>query len=510
MPSDKVKHVFVSYVREDAEKVDQLCQALEAADIPYWRDRTSLAPGDHWKREIREAIRSESLVFLACFSRNSLARFKSYMNEELSLAIDEFRMLPPGATWIIPVRFDDMAVPGWDLGSGRTLNDLNYADLFGSNYIVNLVGLTNTISKIVGATSPDPATVRASVEEASDAERPAMLRRMTKEMIVDPARRIELDSLILQEVQRILEAMRDEERFPTQRLEGTTEDQVVRCAEVAADYWRLVEAFCASLQVAVRWTNEPQELTPWASGLRALAGEALKPRGGNKFLLDLRHVPALTATFTVALAAVGQSRWKNLRVLLVDITFPGKHQEIPDPLLMVEYPWTPFRSMGDRLPKVVAGATKSGNGPRTVLEALMDGGDYDYDTPIAEWLHAILRPHFMDQYPDDAMYDAFFDRAEIMLGLISQGHEGLRFNRGLRENAKAEASMRYTKWLGRSARPINSSRRVFEEVLPEINSQGAAWPPLREFFNGNPEYVASVLRDYTVAFNRFRNYLEFR
>ncbi|WP_201437298.1 toll/interleukin-1 receptor domain-containing protein [Saccharothrix sp. 6-C] len=508
MPSDEVKHVFVSYVREDAEKVDQLCQALEAADIPYWRDRTSLAPGDHWKRKIREAIRSGALVFLACFSEHSQAKARSYMNEELSLAVEEFRILPPGATWIIPVRLDDVNVPEWDLGAGRTLNDLNYADLFGSKYVANLVGLTNTISKIVGATSPDPATVRASVEEASDAERPAMLRRMTKEMIVDPARRIELDNLVLQEVQRVLEAMRDEAQFPTQRLEGTAEDQMVRCAEVAADYWRLAEAFCASLQVAVRWTNDPQELTPWASGLRALAGEALKLRGGNKFLLDLRHVPALTATFTVALAAVGQSRWKNLRTLLVDISFPGKHQELRDPLLMVEYPWAPFRSMGERLPKVVAGVAKTGNDPRAVLNALMDSDDHDYDTPIAEWLHAILRPHFRDQYPDDAMYDNFFDRAEVMLGLISQIYESARYHGELRENPEVSVPMRYSKWLGRSVWRADSGLSALEEIASEMKSQGRIWPPLSEFFDGRHEYAVGTLGSYTEAFNRFKSYLE--
>ncbi len=68
------QRVFVSYVREDAEQVDGLCRLLEAAGIPYWRDRTSLAPGDAWKDKIRSAIRSGSLVFLACFSEASRSR----------------------------------------------------------------------------------------------------------------------------------------------------------------------------------------------------------------------------------------------------------------------------------------------------------------------------------------------------------------------------------------------------------------------------------------------------
>ena len=82
------KHVFVSYVREDSAQVDQLCSVLEASRIPYWRDRTSLGPGDAWKAKIRDAIRGGSLVFLACFSENSRAKPKSHMTEELTLAVE--------------------------------------------------------------------------------------------------------------------------------------------------------------------------------------------------------------------------------------------------------------------------------------------------------------------------------------------------------------------------------------------------------------------------------------
>ena len=62
------KRVFISYVRENNAQVDKLCSVLEAAGIPYWRDRSALGPGDAWKAKIRDAIRSGAIVFLACFS----------------------------------------------------------------------------------------------------------------------------------------------------------------------------------------------------------------------------------------------------------------------------------------------------------------------------------------------------------------------------------------------------------------------------------------------------------
>ena len=70
------KHAFISYVNEDAEQVDRLCGVLSAAGIPYWRDRNALGPGDEWKKKIRQAIKSGSLVFLACFSEHSRSRPK--------------------------------------------------------------------------------------------------------------------------------------------------------------------------------------------------------------------------------------------------------------------------------------------------------------------------------------------------------------------------------------------------------------------------------------------------
>ncbi|MFC0112577.1 toll/interleukin-1 receptor domain-containing protein [Kibdelosporangium aridum] len=501
MASDESKHVFVSYVREDADQVDRLCALLDAAQIPYWRDRTSLAPGDQWKRVIRDAIRSGALVFLACFSNQSRAKAKSYMNEELTIAVEEFRKLPPGATWLIPVRFDDGVIPEWDLGAGRILSDLNYADLYGDKYPSEAVKLTTTVGRIMGSVGPDAATVRASIEQADSSERPAMMRRMTKEILPDPARRIEMDDLIVAETNRILEAMRDEERFPTQKLEGANEDKIVRCAEVVASYWRLVEPFCASLQVASRWADE-RGLAPWVSVLRTIANEATKRKGGVVVLLDLRHIPALIATFTVALSASGQGRWDNLKALLVDITLPGDYRNDRHSLIEAENPWTPFSNAADLLPSVVARVAKTGEDPKTALAVFMSKQAGTYKSPVAEWLHAILRPHFTDQYPHDDTFDAAFDRAEVILGLISQDIENVR------AAANPDQSWKFdSRWFGRSTWRSAHRTGALDEVASEVEAQGESWPPLAAgLFGGSLERVTAAVSDYAVLFRKLANH----
>src|SRR5882757_9600521 len=205
MPSDaETKHVFVSYVRENSDRVDELCAILDAAKIPYWRDRSKLGPGDEWKVKIGEAIRSGSMIFLACFSNESRAKAKTYMNEELTLAIEEGRQLPPGRTWLIPVRFDDGPVPEWNLGTGKLLSDLNHCDLFGKGYEPNIFQLVDKIKEVMGLpAATDPAVVHTLAEKAAAAEQlvdarsaarremsytlAPILRRIANRAVDDPA-----------------------------------------------------------------------------------------------------------------------------------------------------------------------------------------------------------------------------------------------------------------------------------------------------------------------------------
>jgi len=90
MTDQQPKHVFISYVRENQEQVDRLCQDLERNGVNVWLDRHSIKPGARWKDAIREAIRLGDF-FIACFSEDYTSKKKSYMNEELTLATEELR-----------------------------------------------------------------------------------------------------------------------------------------------------------------------------------------------------------------------------------------------------------------------------------------------------------------------------------------------------------------------------------------------------------------------------------
>jgi hypothetical protein len=90
-------HVFVSYVRENSDVVDRLAAELQSRGVVVWLDGNDIDPGTRWRDAIKNAIRSGKF-FIACFSRESNECEESYMNEELTLAIDELRKRPSNKT----------------------------------------------------------------------------------------------------------------------------------------------------------------------------------------------------------------------------------------------------------------------------------------------------------------------------------------------------------------------------------------------------------------------------
>lgn len=123
------KHAFASYVREDYETVARLASTLTTSGVKVWLDRNEIQPGSRWKRVIKRAIHDGS-YFLACFSRHYTERTVSYMNEELTLAVELLRQKPTDRPWFIPILLDDCEVPEREIGAGETLRDIQYVALF--------------------------------------------------------------------------------------------------------------------------------------------------------------------------------------------------------------------------------------------------------------------------------------------------------------------------------------------------------------------------------------------
>jgi hypothetical protein len=86
--------VFISYIHENRSAVEKLDQALQSYGLDVRTD-FSLPAGTRWRSYLRCEITSGD-VFIGCFSDQYNKKPKSYMNEELTLAIEQLRLRPPG------------------------------------------------------------------------------------------------------------------------------------------------------------------------------------------------------------------------------------------------------------------------------------------------------------------------------------------------------------------------------------------------------------------------------
>jgi hypothetical protein len=187
-------HAFISYVREDTHNADKLQHVLEAAGVSVWRDTASLWPGEDWRMKIRKAISDNTLAFIACFSNRSVARVKSYQNEELLLAIEQLRLRRPDDPWLIPVRFDDCNIPDVDLGGGRTLASIQRVDMFGEGRDVAAARLVVAVLRLLGrqsSSSPTAGNLEEDVREENRATSKASfsdyLDIVNRAVVLDPA-----------------------------------------------------------------------------------------------------------------------------------------------------------------------------------------------------------------------------------------------------------------------------------------------------------------------------------
>ena len=64
----RVPQVFISYAREDEDRVTRICQRLFDLGVKPWMDKFDLLPGEKWKPSVTKAIERSDFV-LVCLSQ---------------------------------------------------------------------------------------------------------------------------------------------------------------------------------------------------------------------------------------------------------------------------------------------------------------------------------------------------------------------------------------------------------------------------------------------------------
>jgi len=122
--------IFISYVQEDKEKVENLYQKLSDAGFKPWMDTKDVLPGELWKPSTYKAIQ-HSDFFLVCLSANSVNK-RGVIQKEIRHALDIWQEMLEDDIYLIPVRLEDCEVP-------ERLREFQWVNLFEEDGWIRLV-----------------------------------------------------------------------------------------------------------------------------------------------------------------------------------------------------------------------------------------------------------------------------------------------------------------------------------------------------------------------------------
>jgi TolB-like protein/Tfp pilus assembly protein PilF len=98
--------LFLSYASGDGVAAERIAEALRAAGIEVWFDKSALRGGDAWDRQIRRQIK-DCALFVPVISANSQARSEGYFRLEWTLADHRTQLMGKNRTFVVPVCIDD-------------------------------------------------------------------------------------------------------------------------------------------------------------------------------------------------------------------------------------------------------------------------------------------------------------------------------------------------------------------------------------------------------------------
>jgi hypothetical protein len=134
------RKVFLSYVRENERRANELRSALAANRIDVWYDKRTLRAGQNFHKVIRKAM-NRSKVVIICLSK-AWTRGRGYARKELKHAM---RLAKDRKDFILPVKLENCPEP-------RALKraQVHYASLYGRSRQSELNTLVYRLARELG------------------------------------------------------------------------------------------------------------------------------------------------------------------------------------------------------------------------------------------------------------------------------------------------------------------------------------------------------------------------
>ncbi len=144
-PEEKVvaPKLFLSYVREDIQRVEPIYESLKVAGFAPWMDVRDILPGQRWVEEIRKALHDTDF-FLAFISRNTFDR-RGFIHKEIKMALEMYEQQPVTGIYFIPVRLEPVEPPA--SFAEIMWIDFQWIDIFSSDDYEKLISAVKSALK---------------------------------------------------------------------------------------------------------------------------------------------------------------------------------------------------------------------------------------------------------------------------------------------------------------------------------------------------------------------------
>ncbi len=128
-----VLNVFLSYARDDIDKVSAFYKKLEKEGwVKPWRDEEDLLKGEVWKSAISNYIEYEAHVVLVFLSKNAVGK-NGYFQNEMRKAVEKAQSMPEREIFVVPILLEeDCEIPqmlkeyNWTLYTKNNKNSYNH------------------------------------------------------------------------------------------------------------------------------------------------------------------------------------------------------------------------------------------------------------------------------------------------------------------------------------------------------------------------------------------------
>ncbi len=112
--------LFLSYAREDRERVEKIYKKLLQNNFSPWMDTKNILPGELWENSIENAIKNSDF-FILCLSNNSIKR--GMIQKEIQIAFDIWSGMFENDIYFIPIRLEECKIP-------ERISKFQFIDLF--------------------------------------------------------------------------------------------------------------------------------------------------------------------------------------------------------------------------------------------------------------------------------------------------------------------------------------------------------------------------------------------